>query len=490
MSDQNTPLLKGSKHQLILGHIAGLLILASAFLSYNNNFFGVVLDSTFVHHDIGSEQLVLDGLLHASDMEGRPILGRYTRPEIERQWPQARKLYAANNRSGEFFHYRSQYGLQLQLFNFLSKYLGFSREALNATAALLMSVVVFLFFIAIRNAFSVWHATIFCLPMIFSPWVVVFARHLYWVEFTWFLPTLVSLFLARIASRSVIGSLLLAVLLFAAFTIKFLSGYEYITTIVLAATVPLVGALFEKNRKLIVRILPVVACFTAAGLSFLASISIHAQSLGPEWSAGLREIETVARKRAVSEMSESAIEEICSKDEVPNQGNCRLELQRSLARSTAKVVAKYFVMPRALPWVQHIRHDPQDLERLRDLRRDPSVGAAITTALEISPISYLRLTLRALEAALLVGLTIIGLGFVRARRDSLAVALAVSFVAPLSWYVLAKGHSDIHYYLNYVLWYLLFVPFALFFIFDSVLTRKKRARENLGKYYASKAQNS
>ena len=36
-----------------------------------------------------------------------------------------------------------------------------------------------------------------------------------------------------------------------------------------------------------------------------------------------------------------------------------------------------------------------------------------------------------------------------------------SFLAKLSWIVLAYGHSSIHFSLNYVLWYLPLIPFCL-----------------------------
>jgi hypothetical protein len=48
------------------------------------------------------------------------------------------------------------------------------------------------------------------------------------------------------------------------------------------------------------------------------------------------------------------------------------------------------------------------------------------------------------------------------RRDSLsALALGGFFVGSANWFFAAKGHSYIHYQLNYVLWYLLFVPVAV-----------------------------
>ena len=42
----------------------------------------------------------------------------------------------------------------------------------------------------------------------------------------------------------------------------------------------------------------------------------------------------------------------------------------------------------------------------------------------------------------------------------LLIPLLITFIAPLSWFFLVKNHSYHHYHLNYVLWYLYFIPFS------------------------------
>jgi hypothetical protein len=41
---------------------------------------------------------------------------------------------------------------------------------------------------------------------------------------------------------------------------------------------------------------------------------------------------------------------------------------------------------------------------------------------------------------------------------ALTIATAVSFFAPVSWFVLAKGHSEIHKHINWILWN---IPFTI-----------------------------
>jgi hypothetical protein len=39
-----------------------------------------------------------------------------------------------------------------------------------------------------------------------------------------------------------------------------------------------------------------------------------------------------------------------------------------------------------------------------------------------------------------------------------------SFIAAVSWFVLAKGHSQVHTFLNYVVWPIGFVPFSVLYL--------------------------
>jgi hypothetical protein len=50
------------------------------------------------------------------------------------------------------------------------------------------------------------------------------------------------------------------------------------------------------------------------------------------------------------------------------------------------------------------------------------------------------------------------------EQKSLLFALSISSLAPLSWYVLAKGHSFIHTHMNHILWYSPFMLLIFIFI--------------------------
>ena len=95
-------------------------------------------------------------------------------------------------------------------------------------------------------------AFIFYITFLLSPWIVNFARNLYWVEFTWFLPMLIGLYCSyRIHSKNcrifcyVAGFLTIAA--------KCLCGYEYISTIMLGLIafllIDFLKSVFEKDFK-------------------------------------------------------------------------------------------------------------------------------------------------------------------------------------------------------------------------------------------------
>ena len=42
----------------------------------------------------------------------------------------------------------------------------------------------------------------------------------------------------------------------------------------------------------------------------------------------------------------------------------------------------------------------------------------------------------------------------------------ISLLAPISWYILAKGHSSIHLHMNFVLWYITFIPCGILSIIN------------------------
>ena len=177
-------------------------------------------DDRFFIHDKNSEQLVLDGILKGKDEYGKLYLGKYIRTDINNQISISHKLYNDKNKSGKFIKYESQYGLQLHLFHYL-KIFGYDNiNIFRGITALFMSFVVGILFHILSKDFSIMFASIFSATLIFSPWVVVFARNLYWVEATWFLPMIISMYYGKTNIVSKLSNIKFFVFLTLAYLIK------------------------------------------------------------------------------------------------------------------------------------------------------------------------------------------------------------------------------------------------------------------------------
>jgi len=78
--------------------LVATFIFLVATCSFFGNSFSAADSTWFTQHQLDSEQLVLDGILHSRESNhGKPIvLGRYTRPEIPEQYSLAHRQAISN----------------------------------------------------------------------------------------------------------------------------------------------------------------------------------------------------------------------------------------------------------------------------------------------------------------------------------------------------------------------------------------------------------
>lgn len=429
------------------------------YFSYSNNGLLAANNHWYKTFQLDSEQLVLDGLLNGGD---RPTLGRFSRPSIDNKSLESHRLFEEANKEGEFGEYTSQYGLQLQMFNHLRN-IGFEKvNHLKSLTALLMAIVVLGLTITIWRDFSARSALVFYIVFLTSPWIISFSSNLYWISFSWFIPLLLtSIFSPKIYANIKFYYFLLA-LLFTSFLFKFLSGYEYITTVVLASITPIVyhGLKLKKTYKFILVLCSGV--FLVSLISFAASILIHAKSLDSSSSSGFQIIENTAKKRLSSTDTDKLLVEMCGTDQ-----GClaSYEIYRaSLESNSIMVAAKYFINDNFLPWASIISFNEQEKELLKSARDEirNNLSLDLIFNIEMSLLAKLALYLSGivLSSIFFITLVLMCLSLWRTAPIYLLIPLLITFIAPLSWFFLAKGHSYIHYHMNYVLWYLYFIPFS------------------------------
>lgn len=311
--------------------------------------------------------------------------------------------------------YVNQFGLQGIIYRHLARRL--SEETLifitcSASAAVFMMITILL-----RKKYNGLLAGCFFVSCWLSPWVVNASRTLYWVQFTWFLPMLAGLWCSmHVKKRKV--RIVSYILVWFFIMIKSLCGYEYITAVMLGAvaflfTDLLCGIFVTKDRKgalLLLRTMVIMGIAALAG--FACAICIHARLRGEgDIFAGIKNIiqSDLVRRTWGASMNDF--------DSV---------YWDSFNASGWEVFSMYF-------------------------HTDTPVIAGIDGNL-FPLICVIPLIMEAHDAA-------------KKKLQLQEVFLyIIGFLIAVSWFVLAKEHSYIHKFLNFVLWYMLYVPMCFYII--------------------------
>lgn len=254
------------------------------------------------------------------------------------------------------------------------------------------------------------------LLMFLSPWLTVFARNLYWVPFTWFLPIALTwhFYVTHPAKRAF--DPISTAACGTALALKALCGFEYVSDIAgTMATIVLYGSLGAgvSFRRLIWNSVSlIVAGVTAIGSSIGLQILCLGVYLG-SFSAATNDFFFRISKRTYGD---------------PSQFGELYAL--SLKANPFDVLLQYFSGSPIL--------------------RVPRVEAGwIVIPLFIALLagSIFLLKNGKDEAARWTGARLLLLVF-------------GSFISSVSWHILAKGHSQVHTHMNYVLWHLPFMLLA------------------------------
>lgn len=401
---------------IILGTIAFFLLFLNFsiyFLSGGKNaLIGVEEFSNFQEY---SEALVDGKILADLDNRSDGSSGLYAAHDESRDWIASSELESYYNnpearKSLSFAEYKSQTGLQGYIFSFLFNKLHIPITLLQFGNALLLSGTIMGIVVLIRKKFNFTACFSTYIVFLLSPWICAFAKNLYWVEFTWFLPVLCSLLLC-----SKKNPIPFSLLLFLTITIKCLCGFEYISVIISSAIcIVIIDSIINKespkNQKLSRLILSITACL----LGFFAALGVQSAILGKgDIIAGFHQFyEATVSKRILGGSSNSEI------------------FQESLQAPPIFVLISYF------NWNTDI-------------------------------ITGLPGSLFGVVVCLAFVLSLIGIIISRPNALQRCAILMLLFIANTSWFILASPHSYIHHHMNYVLWYFGFIQFCIYLIIDA-----------------------
>ena len=324
--------------------------------------------------------------------------------------------------SGLLTAYKSQYGLQGRVFRILAKHI--SAENVISVLYLICSIAAAAVFsvIVLLTAKRYNHLLAGCFFAVFwlSPWIIIFAKNLYWVEFTWFVPMAVGLF-ASWKSRNTASRLISYAFAFLSVLLKCLCGYEYISTIMMSLIafllVDLILALMKNDRTaaaLYFRAILLIGIMAVAG--FVAAILIHAPLKGGgSIVSGVRNIlsQDVLRSSSGADYNEFGA-----------------KYWPAFNSSAWEVLCAYF----------HFR-------------------TAVITGIPGNLFPLLCV----------VSLCLSGYDALYKKSFSELAMYIVFFISSVSWFCLAKSHSYIHTHLNFVLWYFGFVQICIYIIIKKFL---------------------
>jgi len=343
------------------------------------------------------------------------------------------EIYELNkeDKTMQFHGYGSSIGLQGKIFSRLNKFIYVKHicSAYRYINCLLLATVLTGICWLIAHKFGKLMAIIWGGVFTLSPWIVDFARNLYWVEFTWFIPMLLGLILVYDKMKFPHKDEFIYFAAFVSVAIKSACGYEYLSSVLLGMVMfPLVELfdLYTSGDKLRAKILlrKIVIMSICAVVGFLVALLVHGYYRGSSnILSGLKSI-----------YQNDVLRRTLGGDPV----KFHKVYANSLNASVWDVVAVYFRY-----WDNAFAHD---------------------IILGINGKFFVFMT------SVTFVIIFVKLFICRLYKEysKVLLMLILSMLIAVSWYVLGKSHSYIHRHMNYVLWYFGYVQVCFYVIVDSV----------------------
>jgi hypothetical protein len=342
--------------------------------------------------------------------------------------------YTDGLRFGAFTTYDSQIGGQGILFSVLDGIIHLPpQEKLNlfhALTALCLAIVLAAIIVWFYLEFGLTVSLFVLGAAVFSQWLVVFGRILWWSTWAFYLPMAVMLFYLRRKSPCAGGSYFaFGVVVIATVFIKcFFNGYEYITSFLVMMMVPFLYYSVRNNigiRRFLSGVSVMAGSSILAVLLSFFILCLQISSVKGNFLDGVNHIIYSFEKRSY-----------------PNPSDYPDDLAPLLEPNVLEVVVTY------------LKGTYFDVNRFL-----PSSSAIVTKY--VFRISYFHLS------ALFITMSGILLFLMKKIMDekekrmchALFWATWFSVLAPLSWFVIFKAHSAIHTHMNFIVWQM---PFTFF----------------------------
>jgi hypothetical protein len=379
--------IKKNFYKLKLSLFAFLLI-----LSFGFNLFNLVPNGFFDNFEIGSEQNVI-GRIENSNLEGlfsnAGLLGTF-------------------DQEGYYSPYLGQFGLQGSIFAILDL-ISFGIVAISTYRIFvaILNVIVLIWLLYYFDKLTKMNVSnvLFLIIFFVSPFLTSMARNLYWVPFTMYLPLL---YMFRIYFDYNQNDRLISnkhlIILFLFFNFRFMMGFEFLSTIMISASIPLIFTLNRNEPNYILFLKRFIQYSFTAISSFLFILILHITQKAIYF-------------RSFSLALEHQLINIAKRSNLITGLNIDLVYKESLSQSLTSVTIRYLMNP-------------------------VLILILLLCAITLHHL-YLKIKLKSTS-----------------NKESGCYIFSswVALLAPLSWFVLASGHSVLHTQINYVLWG---IPFSL-----------------------------
>lgn len=292
----------------------------------------------------------------------------------------------------------------------------------QATVALSTAIILALFLTFLAVEFGMFPVTIMGLWMIFTNvWLTGFARNIFWVPGTWFLPFICSAYFIYFDNPKHYKWMYLSV--FATIMLKSSMGYEYLTTIMIFTTLPVFYFAIARSWTWYKFLQIFIKISLACILGLFTTLLIHAIMHG-----GIDHIMQRLYWRTINiEHERSAT------------GNYTILKTLSIYILNANIYYVAFIVSLLLESLFIL---------LRFLgSRFPIIKYSIGPGIPIEPKKYI----------------------------ALCITIILSFLGTISYHVIFMQHSAVHTHMNYVLWFMPFWFFMVLLVFFEIPS-------SLGKY--------
>ena len=461
-----------------------IIIFIISFLNFQFNLFKTVSNERFEYFQVESEQFVLDGFLNNEINNEDLKLGQFTRPSIDMfeggEEYKPREWFKDKFVEGDFWEYKSHYGLQLIIFDFFNGNL----LLIQILTSLLLSTTLVLIFIQMQKIHSFKFSLIFVLALIISPWITPIARNVYFFIFSYFLPFLITIYFSNRIQSSYKNVIVMLTLLYISFLFISLTGYYYLTVVVAFSVIPIFHYYLKNNLPRIKLIKNLSLIFITSIMSFTTALFMHYSALDSEEDPA-RWIYLTAQKRLSSSDPYKTAYESCyelnadenemfNPDEKRNK-DCIDEIHESLSKSRTEVLARSFVARHFIPFIgsnqinltniqesdlkaiyydENLNYYKKGLESLKywnNNKEDLNIFEIFSeiTNFIISPLIFILI------------LTLFIRKFFKMKPNEKIFSITL-FFPPISCFLILKGFSYVTIYtITFFIWYLPTIPYLL-----------------------------